>query len=148
MLKEYDVIAIGSGSAMNILSAMMQTNPDIKVAVIDKDEPGGICLTRGCIPSKILLYPAELVRTIERAGTFGIDLEVRRVDFGKVMKRMRTLIDEEIEGIRQGLTESSQIDYYRSPAEFTGPYTLEADNERITSKMILLCTGSKPITAH
>ena len=144
-MKEYDVIAIGSGSAMNILSAMMQTNPDIKVAVIDKDEPGGICLTRGCIPSKILLYPAELVRTIERAGTFGIDLEIRRVDFGKVMRRMRTLIDEEIEGIRQGLTESSQIDYYHSSAEFTGPYTLNVDNERITSKMILLCTGSKPI---
>ena len=41
-MKEYDVIAIGSGSAMNILSAMMQTNPDIKVAVIDKDEPGGM----------------------------------------------------------------------------------------------------------
>ena len=77
-MKEYHVIAIGSGSAMNILSAMMQTNPDIKVAVIDKDEPGGICLTRGCIPSEILLYPAELVRTIERAGAFGIDLEIRR----------------------------------------------------------------------
>ena len=54
-VKEYDVIAIGTGSAMNIVGAMVQENPRIKVAVIDKDEPGGICLTRGCIPSKILL---------------------------------------------------------------------------------------------
>jgi mycothione reductase len=144
-LKEYDVIAIGSGSAMNILSAMMQTNPDLKVAVIDKDEPGGICLTRGCIPSKILLYPAELVRTIERAGTFGIDVQIRSVDFGKVMKRMRGLVDGEIESIRQGLTESPMIDYYHSPGEFEAPYSLKVENERITSKMILLCAGSKPV---
>lgn len=63
---------IGTGSAMAIMYAMVQDKPALKVAVIDKDEPGGICLTRGCIPSKILLYPAELVRTIERAGMFGI----------------------------------------------------------------------------
>jgi mycothione reductase len=66
-MKEYDLISIGTGSAMSIVDAMLQINPDLKVAVIDKDEPGGICLTRGCIPSKILLYPAEMIRTIERA---------------------------------------------------------------------------------
>ncbi|HML02988.1 MAG TPA: dihydrolipoyl dehydrogenase, partial [Candidatus Bathyarchaeia archaeon] len=57
-MKEYDVIVIGTGSAMAIVYAMMQDKPDLRVAVIDKDEPGGICLTKGCIPSKILLYPA------------------------------------------------------------------------------------------
>jgi len=144
-MKEYDVIAIGSGSAMNIVSAMMQSSPSLRVAVIDKDEPGGICLTRGCIPSKILLYPAELVRTIERAPAFGIDVEIKGVDFTSVMKRMRSLIDGEIESIRQGLTQSPNIDYYRSIAEFVEPYKLKAGPETITSKMILLCTGSKPI---
>ena len=144
-MKEYDVIAIGSGSAMNIVSAMMQSSPSLRVAVIDKDEPGGICLTRGCIPSKILLYPAELVRTIERAPAFGIDVEIKGVDFTSVMKRMRSLIDGEIESIRQGLTQSPNIDYYRSIAEFVGPYKLKAGPETITSKMILLCIGSKSI---
>jgi pyruvate/2-oxoglutarate dehydrogenase complex dihydrolipoamide dehydrogenase (E3) component len=51
-LKEYDVIAIGSGSAMNIVDIMIRENPNLRVAVVDKDELGGICLTRGCIPSK------------------------------------------------------------------------------------------------
>ena len=59
-MKDYDLISIGTGSAMNIVGAMIQENPKAKIAVIDKDEPGGICLTRGCIPSKILLYPADL----------------------------------------------------------------------------------------
>jgi len=144
-MKEYDLIAIGSGSAMNIVDAMLQRDPNIRVAVVDKDEPGGICLTRGCIPSKIMLYPAELVRIMERANTFGIDLKIEKVDFPKVMKRMRTLIDGEIDSIRQGLTGSENIDYYHMAGEFVGPYMLKVGGETITSKMFLLCTGSKPV---
>ncbi|MDG6922923.1 MAG: dihydrolipoyl dehydrogenase, partial [Nitrososphaerota archaeon] len=72
-MKNYDLIIIGSGSATNLLDALISRNPKIKIAIIDKDEPGGICLTRGCIPSKILLYPAELVRNIEEARDLGVE---------------------------------------------------------------------------
>ena len=47
-MKEYDLISIGTGSAIGIVEAMLNENPKAKVAVIDKDEPGGICLTRHC----------------------------------------------------------------------------------------------------
>jgi len=144
-MKEYDLIAIGSGSAMNIVSAVVQENPHMKIAVIDKDEPGGICLTRGCIPSKILLYPAELVRTVGRAGEFGVEVDIRKIDFEKIMERMRTLIGGDINMIRQGLSHSENIDYYPDVAEFVGPYTLKVGDETIKSKMIFLCTGSKPL---
>lgn len=144
-MKEYDVIVIGTGSAMDIVNIAVQDNPNLKLAIIDKDEPGGICLTRGCIPSKILLYPAELIRTIERANEFGISAEVKHADFHEVMQRMRNLIQEDISRIRQGLTHSKNIDYYNTTAEFIAPYTLKAAKETITSKMILLCTGSKPM---
>jgi dihydrolipoamide dehydrogenase len=144
-MKEYDAIAIGTGSAMYVIDPMMQRNPGIKVAVIDKDEPGGICLTRGCIPSKILLYPAEVVRTIENAGLFGIEVDLRKVSFEKVMGRMRSIIDADIDSIRKALLSSPNIDYYPAPAEFTAPYTLKVKNETIHSNMILLSIGSKPI---
>ena len=144
-MKEYDLISIGTGSAMNIVGVIIQKNPQMKVAVIDKDKPGGICLTRGCIPSKMLLYPAELVRTIGRAGELGIDVNIRKVDFRGVMERMRTLIYKDINMIRQGLSHSENIDYYPSVAEFISPYTLKIGDATITSKMIFLCTGSKPI---
>src|SRR5437867_5314156 len=142
-MKQYDLIVIGSGSAMNVVEPMIQESPKIKVAVIDKDEPGGICLTRGCIPSKILLYPAELVRTLEKAGELGIGAEIKEIDFGKIMDRMRTLIYEEINAIRKGLSSSESIDYYQSVAEFVSPYTLKVGDDTITSKMIFLCIGSK-----
>lgn len=144
-MKEYDLIVIGTGSAMNIVDPMIQENPDIKIAVIDKDEPGGICLTRGCIPSKILLYPAEIVRKIEEARDLGIDTQVRKVDFGFVMDRMRKLIYHDIDQIREGLSSSKNIDYYHATAEFTAPYTLKVSGTEIKSKMIFLCIGSKTI---
>jgi mycothione reductase len=148
-MKEYDLISIGTGSAMHIVDAMLQKNPNLQVAVIDKDEPGGICLTRGCIPSKLLLYPAEMVRTIERANEFGIDVQLHKIDFNKIMERMKHHINEEIDMIRNGLTESQNIDYYHDAAEFIEPYTLKVggsnNNVTIRAKMIFLCTGSKPI---
>ncbi|MGD8565316.1 MAG: dihydrolipoyl dehydrogenase [Candidatus Bathyarchaeota archaeon] len=144
-MKEYDLISIGTGSAMSIVDAMIRDNPSLKVAVIDKDEPGGICLTRGCIPSKMLLYPAELVRTIEATHKFGIDITISKIDYRKVMERMRTIINKDINMIKEGLSHSDNIDYYRDTAEFVKPYTLKIGEEIISSKMILLCTGSKPI---
>jgi len=144
-VKEYDVIAIGSGSAMNIVDLMIRRKPDLKAAVIDKDEPGGICLTRGCIPSKILLYPAELVRTIKKAGEFGIQADLRSVSPERVMERMRSLVYKEIDMIRHGLSHSKNIDYYPTVAEFVAPYTLKVGDQTIHSKMIFLCTGSRPV---
>lgn len=130
---------------MNIVDPMIRQNPKMKVAVIDKDEPGGICLTRGCIPSKILLYPAELVRLTEKAREFGIATEISSIDFAQIMTRMRALIDKDIDSIRQGLSSSDNIDYFHETAEFVSPYTLNVGSETITSKLIFLCTGSQTI---
>jgi dihydrolipoamide dehydrogenase len=142
-MKEYDLIVVGSGSAMNIVDPMIQENPNIRIAVIDKDEPGGICLTRGCIPSKILLYPAELVRKIEEARELGVDASIKQVNFGFVMDRMRKLIYQDIDQIREGLSSSKNIDYYPAPAEFVKPYTMKVNGTEIVSKMMFLCIGSK-----
>ncbi|MDQ3903558.1 MAG: dihydrolipoyl dehydrogenase, partial [Thermoproteota archaeon] len=145
-MKEYDLISIGTGSALSVVDAMLQKNPNLRVAVIDKDEPGGICLTRGCIPSKVLLYPAEMVRTIEKANEFGIDVQLHKINFPKVMEGMRHYIKEQIDMIRNGLSKSQNIDYYHKGAEFIEPYTLKvggSDNDTIRANKIFLSTGSK-----
>ncbi len=144
-MKTYDAIAIGTGSVMSIVSGLISKNPEARVAVIDKDEPGGICLTRGCIPSKILLYPAELLHDIRKAGDFGIDVEVKNIDFSKIMQRMRKIIGEDIKEIEEGLREHPNIDYYRAKASFIEPYTLEVDGEKIKSQKIFIGSGSKPL---
>ena len=78
VMKEYDLTVIGTASGMVIADAAIQETPDLKVAVIDKDEPGGICLTRGCTPSKLLMYPADTMRTIQKAKNSESTLRSRK----------------------------------------------------------------------
>jgi len=144
-MKKYDLIIIGSGSAMNIVDPIIQGNPKVKIAVIDKDEPGGICLTRGCIPSKIMVYPAELVRTLDDVEALGLKIEVKSVSYEKIMNRMRSLIDKDIESIREGLSSSDNIDYYHSKAEFVAPYRIKVGDETLEGEMIFLGTGSRAV---
>lgn len=144
ILKNYDLIVVGTGSGMELANAYMQENSTAKIAVIDKDEPGGICLTKGCIPSKLLIYPADVVRTIQKAKEFGIQVEIKKIDSQAVLKRMRTFIDKDINMIRNGLTQNENIDYYATTAEFVSPYTLKVGDETITSKMMFLSIGSRP----
>lgn len=143
-MENYDLIIIGTGSAMNYINPILDSKPEMRVAVIDKDEPGGICLTRGCIPSKILLYPAELIREIGTASVFGINIEIKDIDFLTIMERMRRKIGEDVEAIRKGLTDNPYLDYYHESAEFISPYTLKVGEKTLHSEMIFLCTGSKP----
>ncbi len=144
-MKEYDLIIIGTGSGMNFISSIMEIFPNFKIAVIDKDEPGGICLTRGCIPSKLLLYPAELIRTIETAVKFGIDVQIRNIDFRTIMNRMNTIISGDINDIQKGLSQNPGMDYYNQIAEFVSPYTMKVGNSLIKGKRFFLCSGSKTL---
>ena len=144
-MKHYDIIAIGTGSAMNIVSTLLESGHDIKVAVIEKDDVGGICLTRGCIPSKMLLYPAELIKKIHEAKKFGIDAEIKAIDFKKIMNRMRSNTRHEIEMIEHGLKSSPNIDLYHTTGEFIDDYTMKVGDEIIKGDKILLCSGSRPL---
>jgi len=143
-MKEYDLIVIGTGSAMNIVSTLLQSRKDLKIAVIEKEQPGGICLTRGCIPSKMILYPAEVVNTIKEAGRYGIEAKIKNIDFSRIMKDMREHVHEESKSIERSLKMSNKIDFYQSEAEFVSDYTLKVGRKKIKGEKIILCTGSRP----
>lgn len=144
-MKAYDMIAIGTGSVMNFMENILQMDPDVKVAVIDKDDPGGICLTRGCIPTKILVYPAEMVRMLESARHVGVEVDIKQIDFLGIMNRMASRVKNEVDHIREALSQSPNIDYYQDVAEFAGPYELKVGGKTIKSDRIFLCTGSRPL---
>jgi dihydrolipoamide dehydrogenase len=75
---------------------------------------------------------------------FGIKAEIRNIDFITIMERVRRIIRENIKTVREGITGNPNIDYYHESAEFTSPYTLKVGDKTLYSKMIFLCTGSKP----
>lgn len=143
-MKEYDVIAVGTGSVMSVVTQVLNDDPDKEIAVIEKDEPGGICLTRGCIPSKLLLYPAEVVKHIKKSKEFGIKAGIKSIDFKRIMKRMKDHTMGDSEQIGKNLKASEDLDFYHTTGEFIDDYTLNVDGERIRGKKILICSGSQP----
>ena len=83
---------------------MIRNNHEMKVVVIEKDARGGICLIRGCIPSKLLIYTTNFIRPVQNSSKFGIHTEIKRINFEAVMQRMRSTIDRDINTIRNGLS--------------------------------------------
>jgi len=144
-IKSYDVILIGSGSGKTAIQWVLEEEPDKEVAVVEKDELGGICLNRGCRPSKQLLYPADLVRSIEEAHEVGIDGAVRGKDFRAVMDRTRENQDRAREKMKETFFARDNVDYYQGTGKFRGPHTLEVNGETISGDNFFLCTGSKPL---
>jgi len=143
-MKKYDLVIIGTGSAMNLVEPYRDRNPRSRVAVIDKDPPGGICLNKGCVPSKLLLYPAELVRTVAKAAELGVEVKIGRIDFRGIMHRMRRSVHQEVDQIRKNLIGLKNLDYFPTTAQFTGPGRLQAGDTTLAGKTIVLCLGSRP----
>ncbi len=85
-MKVYDIVIIGSGAGLHILSMAMQKG--LRCALVERSKFGGTCLTRGCIPSKILVYPADVIREAEHAKRIGLKFKLEDLDWKKISERM------------------------------------------------------------
>lgn len=144
MVKHYDIVAFGTGSSLNIVSELLNLGRPIKVAVIENDMIGGICLTRGCIPSKMLLYPAITVRRILESRRLGIEANISQINFEEIMSRTYNSIASESREIEESLVKHPYVDLYKGNGTFVGEYTVDVNGKEIEGDIILLCTGSKP----
>lgn len=140
-MKSYDLIVIGSGAGLNVVSRARRRG--MKVALIENGPMGGTCLNRGCIPSKVLVTPAELVRVIADARRIGITAKVEKADFQLVRKRMWDLVLPDRNGILESVNEDDGVDLYQTTAQFTGKYVLRAGKEDITSQRIIIAIGAR-----
>jgi dihydrolipoamide dehydrogenase len=142
-LREHDVIVIGSGSGAIVADEALEHG--YSVAIIDKGKLGGTCLNVGCIPSKLLIYPAERISEIKDSEKLGIKAGVNEIDFEGIMKRMRDSVSSERNEIRKGI-ERSSMEYYDEKAEFIDDYTLALESgDRIKGKKIFIASGARPL---
>lgn len=142
-MKKYDVIVVGSGSGM--LVADEAIGHGLKVALVDKGPYGGTCLNTGCIPSKMLIYPADRIVEIQEAGKLGVKADIKDIDFRAIMRRMRESIGDTQKHIREGVSDIENLDFYEGEGRFTGDRTIEVNGERIEGENIVIASGSRPL---
>ncbi len=142
-MKEYDIIIIGSGSGTNLIEDALSHNKT--VALIDRGPVGGTCLNVGCIPTKMIVYPADRIMEIREAKKLGISAEIREIDFSAIMERMRTTVRKSHDHIQAALEKAEDFDFYFGEAHFTGDYTVEVNNTTVKGKTIFLVSGARPL---
>jgi len=138
---DFDLAVIGGGSG-GYAGARSAVAAGLKTAVIDgADELGGLCILRGCMPTKALLYAAEVMHLATHSEPWGIHADVR-FDFAKVMARKNTMVREFADYRVQQLT-AGKFELIRATASFLDPHTVLTNTGRkIRAKHFLLATGS------
>ncbi|MDZ7377383.1 MAG: dihydrolipoyl dehydrogenase [candidate division KSB1 bacterium] len=150
MANNFDLAILGSGPG-GYVAAVRAAQLGMKVAVVERDQLGGVCLNWGCIPTKALLKSADIYATLRHSGDFGITASEVGFDFQSVIKRSRQIADRMAKGV-QYLFKQNNI------APFFG-FGRIVDNRRIAvvdesgkimeeliTERIIIATGARPRT--
>ena len=141
-MKEYDVIAIGGGSGLTMAYKALGEN--LKVALVAREYIGGTCMNVGCVPSKTLLYAADMAMQVEEAGKFGVRAKINSIDFPLIMGRVRDARKKSVETLRADIMESENLDFYEGEGRFVDEYTMQVGGESIRAKRIFIASGARP----
>lgn len=145
-MKSYDFVVIGGGSA-GFNAARVATGLGLKTAIVDgARELGGLCILRGCMPSKTLLYMAEVLHLAQKGKTFGLKIPSASADMKAIHARKKRIIAD-FADYRDRALKSGKFDLLRANARFLDAHTLQLSNgERIRGRKFLIGTGSRVST--
>ena len=146
MSEEIDVVIIGGGPG-GYVSAIKAAHLGLKAVLVEKDKLGGVCLNRGCIPTKTLVSTAEMLNHLQRAEEFGIQVKDYSFDFPAIMKRKDMITRRLSSGVEQ-LMKANLVRVVRGEGQIVEPGKVEVrdtagEKEVIKTKNIIIATGSK-----
>lgn len=142
----YDIIVIGSGPG-GYVAAIRASQLGMKVAIVEKESLGGICLNWGCIPTKALLKSAQVFEYIKHAEDFGIQTSAPKANFTKVVKRSRATADKMSKGVNF-LMRKNKIDVLKGYGSLVTSSKVSVKDDKgaikeYTAKNIILATGGR-----
>ena len=138
----FDVVVLGGGSG-GYACALRAAQLGLTVALVEKGELGGTCLHRGCIPTKALLYAAEVADSSRESEQFGVRSTFEGIDMPAVNAYKDGIVGRLYKGL-QGLVKSRKITYIEGMGRLVSPTAVEVDGQRYEGRHVVLATGSTP----
>ena len=144
-MSNYDLIVLGSGPG-GYVAAIRAAQLGLKVAIVERENLGGICLNWGCIPTKALLRSAEIYHYMQHAGDYGLTAANISADIDAVVKRSRGVAKQLNQGVTH-LMKKNKITVHMGDGKLTAPgkltVTKDGKTEELSAKNIIIATGAR-----
>ncbi len=143
-MSKYDVVVIGAGPG-GYVAAIRAAQLGMSVAIVEREEVGGVCLNWGCIPSKSLLRNAEVLSLLKNADKFGITFDNLQYDLGAAMARSRQVAERLVNGV-QYLLKKNKVELIKGEGKIVGAGKVEVspEGQQLEAKNLIIATGSQP----
>ena len=144
MDRRYDLVVLGGGTA-GLIASLYAARIGARVALVEQaEQPGGDCLSTGCVPTKSLIASAQLAHDMRTAERLGLDASEPSIDFARVMERIQEVIRRA--GVRDTAEhlESEGVEVVRALGRFARPGVVEAGGRALRYRAAIVATGSRP----
>ena len=144
----YDVLILGGGPG-GYVAAIRAAQLGMNVAVVEREELGGVCLNWGCIPTKALLRSAEVVELMRDGKEFGVNVKDWELNFPAIIKRSRAVSDRLVKGVHY-LFRKNKVELIkgtgvlRSPGEIEVQEAAGGETRTVSARHIIVATGARP----
>ena len=139
MAQHFDLCIIGTGSGNSILNEEFD---GWSVAIVERGVFGGTCINRGCVPSKMLIYPADIIESVRHAEVLGVDAFVEEVRWSDIRDRTFARIDHIAEAGERYRREAANVTVFAEDARFVGHKELRVGDQTITADQFVLAAGA------
>jgi dihydrolipoyl dehydrogenase len=141
MADTYDLIVLGSGPG-GYVAAIRASQLGLKVAIVEREKLGGICLNWGCIPTKALLRTSEIHHYLTHASAYGLSAEKVGFDLAKIVERSRKVAGQLNMGVK-GLMKKHKVAVVEGEGKLTGKGKLQVGATALEAKHIIVATGAR-----
>ncbi|HJP05104.1 MAG: glutathione-disulfide reductase [Chromatiales bacterium] len=143
MAENYDLIAIGGGSA-GVAAARRAAEYGAKALVIERGAMGGTCVNVGCVPKKVMWHAAELAQAFREATDYGFDVTQPGHDWAQLVERRGNYI-RRLNGIYEHNLDKESVDWVRGTARLVDAHTVDVNGTEYKAPHVIVATGGEPI---
>jgi dihydrolipoamide dehydrogenase len=141
-MERFDVLVLGAGSA-GYAAARTAGGAGAAVGLVDKGPLGGLCILKGCMPSKALLRTSEVIELIRHAGELGLDVAEPAIDWGRIMARRAALVKEFADYRIEQIDRAPNTTLIMGEPRFLDAHTVQVGDRTLYGERIIIATGSR-----